>query len=261
MLKVRLVTALIALAVLLLVLFMAPPLLAEFVIALLALAGAWEWAALLGLKSTWARAGIVALTAGLLLLAYQGIGSYAEDVLLAALIWWLLALAWVMFYPTPVPKVVVWIGGVFVLVPLFVALISLYRSGAAYLLFVLLIVWAADVGAYFAGKQFGKVKLAPHISPGKTWEGVFGGLFAVSLLSIAAAVWFEVNLLVLLPFCLGVACLSVVGDLTVSIFKRNAGVKDSGTLFPGHGGVLDRVDSVAAASPVFALGIVWLGLL
>jgi phosphatidate cytidylyltransferase len=153
-----------------------------------------------------------------------------------------------------------WFCGTLVLVPLFVALIALYRNDPALLLFALLIVWAADIGAYFAGKQFGQVKLAPHISPGKTWEGVIGGLLLVVLLSFAGAAWIDIERTVLIPFCLAVACVSIVGDLTVSMFKRNAGLKDSGTLFPGHGGVLDRIDSVAAAAPLFALGVSWMGL-
>ena len=127
-------------------------------------------------------------------------------------------------------------------------------------MFALLIVWAADAGAFFAGKLFGRVKLAPSISPGKTWEGVFGGLLVVAALAVAAAYWTSIQVTVLLPFCLAVAALSVVGDLTVSMFKRTAGLKDSGKLFPGHGGILDRVDSVASAAPLFTLGVGWLGL-
>ena len=123
-----------------------------------------------------------------------------------------------------------------------------------------MIVWAADVGAYFAGSKFGRVKLAPSISPGKTWEGVIGGLAVVVLLSLAWSSYRDMQLAVLLPFCLSVGALSIVGDLTVSMFKRTAGVKDSGKLFPGHGGVMDRIDSVAAAAPLFALGLGWLGL-
>ena len=111
------------------------------------------------------------------------------------------------------------------------------------------------------GKLFGRVKLAPSISPGKTWEGVAGGLLTVSLIAIAGAVWFDVPMLAVVPFCIAVASLSIVGDLTVSIFKRTAGVKDSGKLFPGHGGILDRVDSVSAAAPLFALGLAWTGLM
>jgi phosphatidate cytidylyltransferase len=128
------------------------------------------------------------------------------------------------------------------------------------LLFALLIVWVADSGAFFAGKTLGRVKLAPAISPGKTWEGVIGGLAAVVLLTLLRSVWVDTDLAVFVPFCLAVACISIVGDLTVSMFKRTAGVKDSGSLFPGHGGVLDRIDSVAAAAPLFALGLAWVGL-
>ena len=95
---------------------------------------------------------------------------------------------------------------------------------------------------------------------GSRWEGVVGGLLLVALLAAVVAVWRDVSLAVLLPFCLATAAISIVGDLTVSMFKRTAGVKDSGALFPGHGGVLDRVDSVAAAAPLFALGVGWLGL-
>ena len=135
----------------------------------------------------------------------------------------------------------------------------LLRLGVEYLLFILLIVWVADGGAYFAGKAFGRVKLAPAISPGKTWEGVVGGFALVTLLAVAVAVWRDVSIGVLVPFCLAVAAISIVGDLTVSMFKRTAGIKDSGTLFPGHGGVLDRIDSVAAAAPLFVLGLGRLG--
>jgi phosphatidate cytidylyltransferase len=117
------------------------------------------------------------------------------------------------------------------------------------------------VGAFCAGKTLGKVKLKPSISPGKTWEGVVGGLAFSSAIAVGGSLWFDAQMLALVPFCIAIAMLSVVGDLTVSIFKRSAGLKDSGKLLPGHGGILDRVDSVAAASPLFALGLIWLGLL
>jgi phosphatidate cytidylyltransferase len=153
-----------------------------------------------------------------------------------------------------------WIGGVAVLVPFYAALVLLFQAGPATLLLALLIVWAADSGAFFAGRSLGRVKLAPSISPGKTWEGVIGGLVAVVVLILVRSLWFDTDLKVFVPFCLAIACLSIVGDLTVSMFKRNAGLKDSGALFPGHGGVLDRIDSVAAAAPLFALGVSWAGL-
>ena len=177
-----------------------------------------------------------------------------------ALLWWLVALIWIFFYPTPIPTVVRWLGGALVLVPLFNALVVLYHASPLILLGALLIVWAADTGAFMAGKLFGRVKLAPRISPGKTWEGVIGGLVLVGMLALAVAWYTNATVPVFVPFCLAVACASVVGDLTVSMFKRTAGIKDSGSLFPGHGGVLDRIDSVAAAAPLFALGIGWAGM-
>jgi phosphatidate cytidylyltransferase len=262
-LKQRIVTAIIAATVLLLVLFVLPTTAAKAVIAMMILAAAWEWAGFLGQGSTAVRVGYVAAMAVFLVLVTWRMSDAASVafVLKTGLAWWFAALIWVFFYPTPIATPVRWICGVLVLVPAYMALLSLYTLAPTILLFVLVIVWAADIGAYFVGKRFGRVKLAPSISPGKTWEGVIGGLLAVvAVLVIARLLWLEIDIAVVVPFCLAVAALSIVGDLTVSMFKRNAGVKDSGTLFPGHGGVLDRVDSVAAAAPLFALGIGWIGL-
>jgi len=255
MLMQRVVTALIALVALLLVLFVAPPDVAIAAIAFVGLAGAWEWSRFVGLSNLGARAAFVVLIGVLLLVAFIAADSLLLPILGMAIAWWLGALAWVIVYPTPVPRAVTWLGGICVLLPLFVALSTLYQAGAEVLLFSLIVVWAADVGAYFAGKTFGRHKLSPQISPGKTWEGVAGGLVVVTAVSFAGAQFFSISPVLLVPFCVATAALSIVGDLTVSIFKRNAGLKDSGSLFPGHGGILDRVDSVAAASPVFALGL------
>ncbi len=261
MLRQRVVTALAAFAVLLIVLFALPPVAVKLVIASLILAAAWEWSGFLKLESSAARLAYVGLIATLLA-AVVGLADEraVESILKVALAWWLVALIWVFMFPTPIPKFAGWTCGALVLIPAYVAIISLYSLQPALLLFVLVIVWAADIGAYFAGKHLGKVKLAPNISPGKTWEGVLGGLFLVTALVLLRAQWLEIDIVVLLPFCLAVAIISVIGDLTVSMFKRDAGVKDSGRLFPGHGGVLDRIDSVTAAAPLFALGISWVGL-
>ena len=124
------------------------------------------------------------------------------------------------------------------------------------MLFTLALVWAADTGAFFAGRWLGRVPLAPRVSPKKTWEGVFGGMVASALVA-----WFAANFLFTVdvwPFvltCVAVAAVSIVGDLTESMLKRAVGLKDSGSVFPGHGGMLDRIDSVTAAAPalVFAL--------
>jgi phosphatidate cytidylyltransferase len=259
-LKERIITALIAVAVLLLVLFVLPRAAAQAVIAVVVLAGAWEWSGFLGARATSVRGLYVGLIAALIGLVTWQAPQLNGLLFQTALVWWICALVWTLFYPTPIPAIVRWGAGVLVLVPLYDALIVLYIASPAILLGALLIVWAADTGAFVAGKLFGRVKLAPQISPGKTWEGVIGGLLTVAVLAAAGAYFFEARVAVLVPFCLAVACASIVGDLTVSMFKRTAGLKDSGSLFPGHGGVLDRVDSVAAAAPLFALGIAWTGL-
>lgn len=260
MLKTRVITAVIALIILGVVLFLVPPWATESFVGLMILGGAWEWSAFVGLTGLFARMSYVGLIAVLCAMPYFLVPDSSLLVLQIACGWWLAAFIWTFFYPTAIPLVIRWVAGALVLVPSFTALILLLRGGAEYLLFALLIVWAADAGAYFAGKQFGRVKLAPAISPGKTWEGVIGGLVVVALMASATAYWADAPLFVLLPFCLAVAAVSIVGDLTVSMFKRTAGVKDSGALFPGHGGVLDRIDSVSAAAPLFALGLGWLSL-
>jgi phosphatidate cytidylyltransferase len=135
------------------------------------------------------------------------------------------------------------------------------NQGADWLFYALVLVWVADTGAYFSGKKFGKNKLAPHISPGKTKEGLLGAVIATSLYTLVASFYFELNtersaLLVLLSVIL--TFISVSGDLYFSFLKREAGVKDSGNILPGHGGILDRIDSVLAAMPVFVVGYNWL---
>lgn len=262
MLKQRILTAIVAGSALLLVLFVLPPLAAEIMIAAFFLAAAWEWSGFLTLKSRAARLAYVALIGALLvtvgwLLPRE---TTVDIVLRIGIAWWFAALVWAFFWPTRIAKPVGWICGALVMVPAYIALVELYKLQPGVLLFVLIIVWSADIGAYFTGKRFGRVQLAPNISPGKTWEGVIGGLSAVVVvLVLASKYWLEIDIAVVVPFCLAVATVSIVGDLTVSMFKRNAGLKDSGKVFPGHGGVLDRIDSVAAAAPLFALGIGWMG--
>ena len=130
-------------------------------------------------------------------------------------------------------------------------------QGPKWLFYALSLVWIADIGAYFSGKKFGKNKLAPHISPGKTKEGLVGAVIATSIYTLLASYYFELNteratLLVLLSIIL--TFISVSGDLYISFLKREAGLKDSGNILPGHGGMLDRIDSVLAAMPVFIVG-------
>lgn len=261
-LKQRVITALIALSVLAIVLFVVPAAAARTVIVLLMLGAAWEWSTFIFDSQNARRSAYVLFIAILLALVFVELQQAAlvDTVLKISLGWWLAALGWMFFFPTPIAKSVAWVCGALVIVPAWLALDLLYRQRPELLLFALLIVWVADIGAYFAGKGFGRVKLAPHISPGKTWEGVLGGLTAVIALAAVGSPLLGIDVAILLPFCLAVAMISIVGDLTVSMFKRNAGVKDSGSLFPGHGGVLDRIDSVTAAAPLFALVTNWIGM-
>ena len=262
MLRQRVLTAIVALAVLGVVMFVVPAIVARIVITLLLLGAAWEWSGFIFEKEAKLKFVYVAFIAILIAAVFVASGDVAlvDVVLKVALGWWLAALAWMFFFPTPIAKPVAWICGALVVVPAWLALDLLYLQRPELLLFALLIVWVADIGAYFVGKGFGRVKLAPKISPGKTWEGVLGGLSAVMVLAALGSQVLGINIAVLVPFCVAVAMLSIVGDLTVSMFKRNAGVKDSGSLFPGHGGVLDRIDSVTAAAPLFALALGWIGM-
>lgn len=247
------------------VLFAAPLPVAAGVTASVMLLGAWEWSAFLGWRRRAARTTYTVLIA-LLLATGDGLVPQViplPAVLWTALAWWGLALLWILRYPTPIPVVLAALAGVLVLVPAWLAMVSILRipgQGPALTLLALCVVFAADIGAYFAGHRFGRVKLAPQVSPGKTWEGLIGGVLLAGFAAAAGAVLLGLPAMVMLPTGLGVAALSVVGDLTESMFKRSVGAKDSGHLFPGHGGVLDRLDSITAAMPLFALALSWLGL-
>ncbi|MES1196791.1 MAG: phosphatidate cytidylyltransferase, partial [Steroidobacter sp.] len=123
---------------------------------------------------------------------------------------------------------------------------------------LLLIVAATDIGAYFTGRAFGKHKLAPRVSPGKTWEGVGGGLLSATVMAMVLSKWLSMPEVSFTMLCVVTAAFSIVGDLTESLFKRHAGLKDSGNILPGHGGVLDRIDSITAAAPVYVYGLMYL---
>ena len=254
MLLTRILTALVLVVLLALVLFVLPGSMAVLALGGLTLAGAWEWAGLAGLSRAPGRAGYVAACAVLMSVLWAAAATPAgfTVVMAAALTWWVLAFAWLAA-----------LAGLAALAPMWVALAHLYASGprgVEFVIFVLVLAWAADVGAYFAGRQFGRSKLAPRVSPNKTWEGALGGLFASGLVAMAGYAWFDLPGAVFLPLCTATVLASIVGDLAESMFKRQAGVKDSGRILPGHGGVLDRIDSLTAAIPVFALGLGWLGL-
>lgn len=170
----------------------------------------------------------------------------------AALFWIVLAPAWLMSRARIRNVYLMLLSGWILVLPLWLALVSLRAITPWILLAVMLVVWIADSAAYFAGKRFGRHKLAVHISPGKTWEGVLGALVAVGLYGWALCVAFNLNLFII-PGFLILAVFSIMGDLFESLIKRQSGFKDSGTLLPGHGGVLDRVDGLTSSLPLAAL--------
>ena len=257
MLKQRILTGLIALGVLIIILFFLQPGIARFLFALLILIGSWEWAGFCFQTKNAIRLIYVALVAICMAILYTKLPDreLLETIFKVALGWWGLAMAWLFFFPTPIPRLVSWVCGMLVLVPTWVALDYLFVESVDYLVFALLIVWVADSSAYFVGKRFGHFKLAPKISPGKTWEGAFGAITAVFILSLIGSQFLTVGMKGLVLLCLAATILSIIGDLTVSMFKRNASLKDSGSFFPGHGGVLDRIDSITATAPLIALAL------
>jgi phosphatidate cytidylyltransferase len=226
--------------------------------------GAWEWPALAGQRGIAARISYVCV-ALLLATLLRGVSWSAPDfqrLLLLSLGFWGAALLWLWLAPQRVARPAVLLAGLLVLVPACLALLRVageWRNGVRWTLLILALPVAMDTGGYFAGKAFGRCKLAPQVSPGKTWEGVLGGVVLVLLLAWITRSWAAVPLPLYLALCAGVAAWSVVGDLTESMFKRAAGLKDSGHLIPGHGGVLDRIDSITAAAPIMTLGLIWLG--
>ncbi|CAN5338964.1 phosphatidate cytidylyltransferase [soil metagenome] len=264
MLRQRILTATLLVLLLMIVILALPRQFTVAVLSLAALGGAWEWAGFLDLRRWFGRLAYVLVVAVAMLFGWW-LASDAvplEALLWTAVLWWMLALAMVARYPFPMSPIIVAVCGILSVVPGWLALARLdlvQPLGRELLLFALGLIWAADIGAYFMGRAFGRLKLAPRVSPNKTWEGVLGGLAAAAIVSLAAAMWFEMPLGRLLPLCIAVAGASVIGDLTVSMFKRRSGLKDSGHLFPGHGGLLDRMDSIVAATPFFVLGIGWLG--
>jgi phosphatidate cytidylyltransferase len=269
MLRLRIFTAIILGGVLLLGLFALEPRWTVPIFGAVFTIGAWEWAAFGGLRTLPARlyyAGAIAL---LLLLSWSWSADPGrlEALLGLACAWWLIAFGWLLLAPERHQPQLTLVCGVPVLVPAFLALARLDGahhgpvSGPMIVLWLVFLVIAADIGAFSLGRTLGKRKLAPRVSPGKTWEGALGGLAAVALVAWGGAVHFGLPVLRAVAFGCAVGVFSVVGDLTESMFKRAAGLKDSGRLLPGHGGMLDRIDSVTSAAPLYALGLFSSGVL
>lgn len=285
MLKQRLITALVLIPFALYCVFAVS--LEAFSWAILALitVGAWEWAPLMGLrrlasKLAYTASVAVILTVLIMVVPVDTIWLNGQlqpiyyAIVLAGLGWWVVATLLTLKYPNSRrlwarTRSIVGLFGYLTLIPAWVGLLAVrslnYSDNSLYggfaLLFVLLLVWAADVGAFFAGVRYGRNKLMPAVSPGKTMEGLIGGIALAFVVMMVVSHWVKVpaeqfNGYYLTGLVTVVA--SVFGDLSESMFKRCAGVKDSGSLLPGHGGVLDRIDSLTAALPVFTVAYLWL---
>jgi phosphatidate cytidylyltransferase len=271
MLKQRLLTALILIPLVVWLLSLSTPIVAG-VIGFVVVLGAWEWAGLCGWQGRMMR-GIYALVMALVLLMLYWFQltqlTMTSSILLVACLWWLLALFWVLRYQAgdnllPNSALIKAVLGFLILVPAWTALLILHKDyGWHSVIFLFVLIWTADSGAYFAGKAWGKRKLADKVSPGKSWEGVLGALVMSAIFSICYAVIQSIPLLTLLFFvllCLLTVMVSILGDLLESLFKRQMGIKDSGQILPGHGGILDRIDSLTSAAPVFVTSLILLGI-
>jgi len=229
--------------------------------------GAWEWAQLAGFSSDKHRYEYAALM-GLALVILYLLPQLAPFVMLAAIIWWIAALFMVCTYPATMnkwsnPWHQLWLGFL-ILLPAWQGLVSLkqWPYGEVMIFVLMLLVWSSDIGAYFWGRRYGRRKLALAVSPGKTVEGAYGGLASALLCTFLIAYFFDWGTRTLLLALLATVIVtgaSIVGDLTESMFKRRVGIKDSSNLLPGHGGVLDRIDSLTAAVPVFTTLLWWYG--
>jgi len=236
------------------------------------LAGLWEWFRLAEIDDTLHRTALLVANLAMMVAivwASRSATGYSyvlfQIAVVVGVVWWLLATLWLKFYQfgsnhDSHARMLKLAAGTLSVIPAWCALALIHGgepNGHRWLLLALAVIWAADTGAYFAGRYLGRHKLSPRISPNKTIEGLLGGLVAAVLVALAGAPLAGATVaqlpLVALVVVATVA-FSVVGDLYESLLKRHVGVKDSGGLIPGHGGVLDRIDSVLAALPVFALG-------
>lgn len=265
MIKYRILTGIILIPLFIFLLFYLPPLWFCVVTGCIVILGAWEWSYFLGVKKFLPSLIYPVIIFWCLYIAFLIPVLY---LLYASLLFWLIALLLVLFYPRSSgfwgkSYLIRGIMGVLVLIPCWLALnfIRNAENGIAILLYIFILIWVADSAAFFVGKKWGKHKMIPNVSPGKSFEGLLGALIAVcllviitlSVLQIPSSVWISAFVLSIATFLF-----SVLGDLFESMLKRNVDLKDSSRLLPGHGGILDRIDSLTAAAPIFTLGAIWL---
>lgn len=258
MLKLRLYTALILIPVIVASIFFLPPLTFVSLAVITMLLAGWEWAQLAGLHNTYKKILFLVLLSAALVISIYSI----YIIIIIGILWWLFALILLFLYP----KGASWwshghyiraIMGFLVLIPCWIGLIILQGFSPMLLMFSFILIWSVDSAAYFVGKRWGKHKLAPSISPGKTYEGLLAGLLTAVVISVLGFWILEIpseRWILFLIICLvGGGLITVLGDLFESMLKRQSNIKDSGSLLPGHGGLLDRIDSMTTAIPFFAL--------
>ncbi len=257
MLKTRILTSVALITSLLVALFLLPNLYWALLMLAVISIGAWEWAALAKFSSLIQNGYVlVTIASGLAITFAADIGlpdlqarSMFYGILAAALFWVLFAPIFLISRYQIKNSLVLAALGWLILLPTWLALVSLREFSPFLLLAVMATVWIADSAAYFTGKRYGRRKLAQDISPGKTWEGVWGAWLAVGIYGLWLCLFFGFNYWIIIGLW-GIAVVSVMGDLFKSLIKRQAGVKDSGNLLPGHGGVLDRIDGLTSSLPL-----------
>lgn len=265
-LELRIITAVVLASLLLGSLAWGIPAWWALVLGLFASIGAWEWSNLAGWREVPARSLYTALmTAALPFLYGIATTSWASGIIFLGALWWVMAAVLVFFYQAgrasvPASCVIRGVIGCGVLVPAWLALVNLFSHprGVPLLLVLFTLIWLADSMAFFAGRRFGRHKLASRVSPGKSWEGFYAGMLASLAPPLVYGVISDLpaaTIIMLMVLCLVCAVFSVIGDLLVSVFKRHAQAKDTGHILPGHGGVLDRIDSITAAAPIFSTGV------
>lgn len=271
MLKQRVVTAVVLTVLIFSAVLFFPALGFQLFIGVFWLIASWEWSRISGITKLPVQL-LYSFFFFVLMFVVSRVPESHVYLMLVSLVWWLYAFYLVMVYPrhsaTWSSKPVMVLSGLLVLLPSWVALMQLRLNEHFVFLFLVLflIVTSVDIGAFFTGRAFGKNKLAPDVSPNKTWEGFWGGVCLSMLMSVAVSLFLLTqnyldNVLAVIPIVLGcvfIAVLSVVGDLFESMCKRTRGIKDSGSILPGHGGILDRIDSVTAAVPVYILLLIFL---
>jgi len=253
-LKYRIMTAALLIPLVMAGVYFAPSKVFSILAAGFFLIAAWEYVDVVGYPGlTIHLAYLLTVLLGMVL-----VKPYVYEILAITVIFWLFAIAYLIFYsyqPLPLPRYWRALLGLGLLLPCWLSLVILQGSSNL-LMYLFILVWGVDTAAYFIGKRFGKRRLAPLISPGKTVVGAVGAICATLLLASISSIWFAPqHYLAWLALSLGTTFFAIAGDLFESLLKRQQGIKDSGHLLPGHGGLLDRIDSLMAAAPLFTLGI------